>query len=274
MNLTNFHSHCDYCDGRAPMEEFIRKAIESGFTSYGISSHAPLPFRTKWNMDMENLGNYLADINRMRSRYRDRLEIYSGLEIDYYNEEVNPANEFFSDLELDYRIGSIHFVRECMETDSGAEVFRENLHKYYDGDLDCLCTDYFDASMKMVDSGGFDILGHCDKLAMNAEKYSPGYSQKENFKTKVRELLDLSAERGIMVEVNTKKYSAIRRFFPDAEYFRFMKDQGVRIVVNSDSHRPELINDGRKEALEILKRSGFRTVSELHGGEWIDVPIY
>ncbi len=43
-NLTNYHSHCLYCDGRANMEDFIRFAISEGFTSYGISSHAPLPF--------------------------------------------------------------------------------------------------------------------------------------------------------------------------------------------------------------------------------------
>ena len=26
-NLTNYHSHCLYCDGRAIMEDFIRFAI-------------------------------------------------------------------------------------------------------------------------------------------------------------------------------------------------------------------------------------------------------
>ena len=50
-NLTNYHSHCLYCDGRANMEDFIRFAISEGFTSYGISSHAPLPFSTAWTMN-------------------------------------------------------------------------------------------------------------------------------------------------------------------------------------------------------------------------------
>ena len=43
-NLTNYHSHSLYCDGRAGMEDFVRFAISEGFTSYGFSSHAPLPF--------------------------------------------------------------------------------------------------------------------------------------------------------------------------------------------------------------------------------------
>ena len=26
-NLTNYHSHCSLCDGRAPMEDFVREAV-------------------------------------------------------------------------------------------------------------------------------------------------------------------------------------------------------------------------------------------------------
>ena len=43
-NLTNYHSHSLYCDGRAGMEDFVRFAISEGFTSYGFSSHAPSAF--------------------------------------------------------------------------------------------------------------------------------------------------------------------------------------------------------------------------------------
>ena len=56
MNLTNYHSHTLYCDGRAGMEDFIRFAISRGFTSYGISSHAPLPFPTSLDDGMGSYG--------------------------------------------------------------------------------------------------------------------------------------------------------------------------------------------------------------------------
>ncbi|KAA6305198.1 Histidinol-phosphatase, partial [termite gut metagenome] len=59
VNLTNYHSHCAFCDGRAPLEEFIKAAIAQGFTSYGVSSHAPLPFSTHWTMDKEKVPDYL-----------------------------------------------------------------------------------------------------------------------------------------------------------------------------------------------------------------------
>ena len=34
--LYNFHSHTQFCDGRAAMHDFVVAAIEQGFTDYGF----------------------------------------------------------------------------------------------------------------------------------------------------------------------------------------------------------------------------------------------
>ena len=122
MNLTNYHSHCSFCDGKAPMEDFVKSAIAAGFTSYGISSHAPLPFETCWTLSQERVPDYLQEIGRLKQRYAGEIEIYAGLEIDYLNEIQNPANSYFQALPLDYRIGSVHLVytdeEEIIDTDT------------------------------------------------------------------------------------------------------------------------------------------------------------
>ena len=84
-NLTNYHSHSLYCDGRAGMEDFVRFAISEGFTSYGFSSHAPLPFSTAWAMEWDRMDDYLAEFHRMKKKYARKIELYLGLEIDYLN---------------------------------------------------------------------------------------------------------------------------------------------------------------------------------------------
>lgn len=106
MNLTNFHSHCNFCDGKAPMEDFVKSAIVAGFTAYGISSHAPLPFDTRWTMRRDRVDDYLEEIRALKEKYRDKIELYAGMEIDYLQEEWNPAIAYFQHLPLDYRIGS------------------------------------------------------------------------------------------------------------------------------------------------------------------------
>ena len=109
-NLTNYHSHCLYCDGRANMEDFIRFAISEGFSSYGISSHAPLPFSTAWTMEWDRMDDYLSEFSRLKEKYADKIELAIGLEIDYLNEESHPAIPRFQELPLDYRIGSVHML--------------------------------------------------------------------------------------------------------------------------------------------------------------------
>ena len=61
MNLTNYHGHTLYCDGRASMDDFLRFAVAEHFSSFGFSSHAPLPFSTAWTMEWDRMEDYLAE---------------------------------------------------------------------------------------------------------------------------------------------------------------------------------------------------------------------
>lgn len=76
-----------------------------------------------------------------------------------------------------------------------------------------------------------------------------------------------------MVEVNTKNLIKKQQIFPRKEYLGLLKDMNIPVMVNSDCHYPDLVNDGRTEAFEILKEIGFRTTRELIKGNWQDVAI-
>ena len=277
MNLTNYHSHCSFCDGKAPIEDFVKSAIAAGFTSYGISSHAPLPFETCWTLSQERVPDYLQEIGRLKQRYAGEIEIYAGLEIDYLNEIQNPANSYFQALPLDYRIGSVHLVytdeEEIIDTDTDPENFRYLLEKHFRGNLQEMVTRYFVAAMRMVEAGGFDFVGHADKISYNAGICQPDLFRQGWFTDMLKEYFTLIAERGIMMEINTKAFLRKGCFFPDIRHFAFIRALGIPVLVNSDAHRPDLINAGRAEALQALKEAGFHTVRQLQGGKWIDVPI-
>ena len=74
-NLTNYHSHSLYCDGRAGMEDFVRFALSEGFTSYGFSSHAPLPFSTAWTMEWDIMDDYLSEFHRLKEKSKRLPEL-------------------------------------------------------------------------------------------------------------------------------------------------------------------------------------------------------
>ena len=266
-NRTNYHSHCSFCDGKAPMEEFIKEAIRQGFSAYGISSHAPLPLAN----------DYLDEIERMKRLYGDRIEIYAGMEIDYLDETSNPASPFFQQLPLDYRIGSVHVMRDdygtYVDIDTRPEVLVERLREHFGNDLERLVWNYFAKLMRMVEAGGFDIVGHADKLYMNAERCQPGITSTTWYKEIIHEYFGRIARKGLMVEINTKKFESTGCFSPSIEHFPLLKELNIPVVVDSDAHRPENINSGRDEALRVLKKAGFTHVMELHGGLWQQVPI-
>lgn len=276
-NLTNYHSHCNYCDGKAPLEDFILSAIEKGFSSYGISSHAPLPFPTRWTMNKEDVPAYLAEAGALKEKYASRIELYIGMEIDYLNEESNPSVSFFRELPLDYRIGSVHLLEAedgtVVDTDTTKEKFKERLDKYFGGDLKSTVLHYYRNLMRMVESGGFDIVGHADKISYNADYCEPGVLEQTWYKEIIGECFSLIAERSLMVEINTKAYKNLGVFYPNKALFPLLKEKHIPVMVNSDAHYPELINDARPEAFAALREAGIYTVMELHHGQWQEVPI-
>ena len=277
MNLTNYHSHCSFCDGRAPLEEFVKEAISQGFYSYGVSSHAPLPFPTRWTMEWEQMEAYFDEFKNLRSKYADEIELYVGLEIDYLNEESNPSVARFTELPLDYRIGSVHLLYdaagEVVDIDCSPAVFKERVDRHFNGDVLRVVRMYFDRLFRMVELGGFDILGHADKMHYNASCYHPGLLDEPWYEALMKDYFSLVASRGYLVEINTKAYDSLGTFYPNSRYWELMKEYQIKILVNSDAHYPERINAGRMEALRLLQAKGFATVAELHQGSWREVPI-
>jgi len=277
MNLTNYHSHCSFCDGRAPLEEFVKEAITQGFYSYGVSSHAPLPFPTQWTMEWEQMEAYLDEFKNLRSKYADEIELYVGLEIDYLNEESNPSVARFTELPLDYRIGSVHLLYdaagEVVDIDCSPAVFKERVDRHFNGDVLRVVRMYFDRLFRMVELGGFDILGHADKMHYNASCYHPGLLDEPWYEALMKDYFSLVASRGYLVEINTKAYDSLGTFYPNSRYWELMKEYQIKILVNSDAHYPERINAGRMEALRLLQAKGFAAVAELHQGSWREVPI-
>lgn len=281
MPLSNYHSHCTFCDGRSRPEDFIRFALAHGFRAYGFSSHSPLPFETFWNMPKDDMPDYLAEIGRLKQKYSSELEIYVGLEIDYLDATYNASIPYFRQLPLDYRIGSIHFLPISAELAEKNMVcidgsFRDYAHavnRYFDGDIRKLTERYFASLEAMIDAGGIDIVGHLDKIYMNGQKYAGFSFEAAWYQEPWRACLEKIAQKGLMVEVNTKNLLKKGEIYPREASFSWLRELGIPVMVNSDCHYPDLVNDGRAEAFALLKAAGFRSTRELVNGRWEDVGI-
>jgi len=133
--------------------------------------------------------------------------------------------------------------------------------------------DFFYHSMRMVEAGGIDIVGHLDKIYQNGHLY-PGFDfQADWYQKPLKEYLDFIAEKGLIVEINTKNYKSKRQTFPHINTFKSLLRHRIPVMVNSDCHFPDLVDDGQAETLAILKETGFKATRELVQGTWQDVAI-
>lgn len=268
----NFHSHTEFCDGRAQMEAFAREAVKQGFTHYGFSPHSPIPIESPCNMAKHNVPLYLAEVERIRRDYGDKCRFYAAMEIDYLDDSWGPAITYFRELPLDYRIGSVHFIPsqdgEFVDIDGHFEGFARKMHRYFHDDIRYVVETFYSQSRKMVLAGGFDILGHLDKIGHNASLYKPGIEEEDWYRSLVNDLIDLAIEKGLTIEINTKAYATTApagapghpagnpdgqgRLFPSKRYLSKLVGSGVTLLINSDAHVPVLIDASRSEVARML----------------------
>ena len=254
---TNLHSHTQFCDARCTMEQMLRAAIDAGFSTWGFTPHAPVNIESPCNMKKENVGDYLNEILRLRSHY-PKIKILAGMEVDFIDEMNGPASPEIVDYHLDYVIGSVHFIPnqkgEYHDIDGSPENFRKTLDKYFDGDIYFVVKKYWEQVQKMISSGGFDILGHIDKIALNASSVIPEIELKPFYETLAIETIKMAITSGKAIEINTKHWEKYSRFFPHQRYWPLILNAGIKMPVNSDTHYAEKVDSGIQAAInEILK---------------------
>jgi histidinol-phosphatase (PHP family) len=280
MPWVNFHSHSLFSDGKAAPEEYIKSAISKNFPAYGFSCHSPVPFQTNWNMDAGNLREYIGEIARIRLAYRDKIEVYCGLELDYIDGvPYLPVSEL-KKMGCDYILGSVHFIDRypdgsLFSFDGKPEIFFRAIEIIYNNDFRKAITGYFEKTRMMVDKDCPDIIGHMDKIKMhNTVKH---YFDEDApwYRRQVEETLDLIAEKGCIIEVSTRglyKHNP-PLLYPDARVIKQAYLRKIPVMINSDSHHPDDIDCFFSETALLLNQTGYKTLRVLHKGTWQDMPF-
>lgn len=257
MTLKNYHSHTEFCDARASMAEIARAAFEAGFEEWGISPHSPICCPSGANMKVADMDAFLLEANRLKREYDGRMKILTGMEIDYISPEFGPQIEYFRNLPLDYRIGSVHFVRtkdgRPVDCDGPAERFLKYLKDEYDGDLRYVAETYFSMQLEMLEAGGFDIIGHLDKIGDNGSAADPNLEDYPWYAELVEKVIAKAAEKGVTIEINTKKYPTQQRFFPNLRWWPLLKKYNARLVISTDAHYPDKVAAGYTDAIAQMQ---------------------
>lgn len=274
--LATFHTHSFFCDGIMTPEDYVLSAIAKGFAAIGFSSHAPVLFETCWTMKPDRLQEYISTVLKLKEQYRGRIQVYLGLETDFYPGSV----DYRSYPGLDYTIGSVHFIyhaagQRYMALDGTSEEFTQTRDVVFKGEVRALIEKYYHLLAEMLRQQPPSILGHLDILKKNNAGSRFFIETEDWYRKAVEEALDAAAKQQVIVEVNT---GGIARGYTDEMYpsdwiLSCMRERNIPIVLNSDAHHPELIDAYYPQAVQKLKAAGYIHQKILLNNIWQDVPL-
>jgi histidinol-phosphatase (PHP family) len=271
MQMLGYHNHNFYCDGEGNLEEYLQEAVKQGFKAFGFSSHAPFNFYNKWSISLENLNKYTSEIEIFKKKYSEKLKVYRSLEIDYAPGKIEPFDFFREKYSLDYVIGSVHYVvhprsGEMLFIDGPRDDFYGNLKKIFGGDIRYAVESYYEQTADMVKSQKPEIVGHIDKIIMNAgdlimenDEYPLWYLQL------IEGVLEEVAAAGSIVELNLRGLYKGRRntVFIDERFIPLCNEKGIKFVISTDAHKPSEISLNYDYALNLLLKQGIEPVEIL-----------
>lgn len=260
--LQNLHTHTTYCDGKNSAEEIIKRAIDLGFTALGFSGHAPMPqnIPASYAMTPEGLMAYKNEIKGLKEKYRDRLDIFLGIEFDALSQ---------CDLsDFDYTIGSVHYIRQgdsVVDFDLGVGVVRDIIKNLFGGDGMQFAKAYYQELARLPEAIKPDIVGHFDIVAKHCEKVPFFDIESKEYKDYALEALHALKDDCKLYEVNTGGIPRGCRLSPYPSKFilKEMKNLGLNVVISSDCHNISYLNSGFEDALKLLSDCGFKEVYEL-----------
>ena len=280
MAWINYHSHNEFCDGKLPIEDHVRSAIEKGMPFLGISSHAPVPFNPPWSMRLEKLGDYITEITRLKNQYSASITIFKSLEVDYIPGKIAPNSDFIRQAGLDYVIGSLHFLGEFDDgtdfaIDGPTSDFTRGFNELFHRDIKALVKRYFELSREMITGHRPDVVGHIDKIKMHNRSDMYFNEQDKWYREEILKTLETVREKNIVMEVNTRgmyKKKATEPY-PSAWVLAEAKQMNIPVLVNSDSHTPEELTREFETVTSLLIELGFSTQRILTDSGWQDVPF-
>jgi histidinol-phosphatase (PHP family) len=271
---TNYHTHTHFCDGKESLSATVERALITKLTAVGFSSHASLPFHRPWCMKANRLPAYLAEIETLKKE-NSNLQIYSGLEIDYIPETISPKDYQH---QLDYTIGSIHFVEQFpsgdeWEIDGSHAQFLDGLAQIFGGNIQAAVERYFELTRSMITESSPTIVGHLDKIKIQNQENKFFAESDSWYRKVVLKTIDAIGKSNCIVEVNTRGLyqNKSTTTYPSPWILEEVCERGIPITLSSDAHHPDDLINRFPETAHTLSRIGFKKLRILLDGRWQDV---
>jgi histidinol-phosphatase (PHP family) len=258
--LTDYHLHLrtDALNASAAehytaanVERYRAVAEERGIAELGCSEHV---YRFAQALEVWRhpfwIGYAHDDLDAYCAFVREHTDLRLGIEADF----VIGAEERMANLlearDLDYVIGSVHFLRDHAVDTEDYSVWRTGRSP------EEVWRRYFETIGEAARSGLYDVLAHPDLVKVWGEE---ARRPQGDLRAYYELAMDGIAESGIAVELST---AGLRKrageMYPAPAFLEMALQAGAPVALSSDAHRPEEVGADYEQALELLERLGVR----------------
>ncbi|MBO4882656.1 MAG: histidinol-phosphatase [Lachnospiraceae bacterium] len=245
----NLHAHTTRCGHATGTEkEFIEEALRIGMTDFGFSDHTPMPFPDGFStpgmrMDLSMMDDYADTVLALKKEYKDRINIYFGLEAEYYPALFSKLMDFLEGYPLEYLILGQHCLKNQFDGPWCGEETNDPSR----------VTEYVDQVIEGLSTGKFIYLAHPDLINYSGDDL---FYQKE-----MSRLCGYAYDKKIPLEINLLGVGESRNY-PNPLFWEIAGKTGNDVVIALDAHHVRMIDvpEAEKKAMELVDRFGLKLI--------------
>ena len=247
--IYNLHTHTERCHHAVGSDEdYIKRAIEAGIKHLGFSDHAPMIFddgyQSTYRVRLDEADGYVRDINTLREKYKDQIEISIGFEMEYYPAHFSKMLNIARNVGAEYLILGQHYIKN---------EHPDGIGSMGPTDSEELLVTYVDEVIEAMHTGAFTYVAHPDLTCFVGDKAV--------YEREIERLCLAAIKTETPLEINLL---GIRKgkHYPNDEFWKIVGRLGVPVTLGIDAHDSEDFLEPTQyiRAEEIIKRHGLNYV--------------
>lgn len=251
----------------AAIERFVETAHLRGVDEIGFTEHVYyfgqtrriwfLPYHVeRCSFDLDAYVGVILEAKRLG------LPVKLGLEVDHVGDQQDELAELIAPYPWDFLLGSVHEVLD-VAVDQAPGIW-ETLP------VEDVWRRYVASVTELAESGHVDVMSHPDLAKIYGRRPEP------EILAELHEALAAGIGRaGVAVEVSTAGLrKPVQEIYPAARLLEAFHRHGVRITTASDAHEPAFVGEDFDQALDLVGRVGYDTVSVFDRREPRQEPLF
>jgi histidinol-phosphatase (PHP family) len=255
---------CGHAKG--DLESVVQRAIEAGFTHYGLSEHVARYRKEDLFPEEQHLTPsdliktfeaYFTHARELQARYADRIELLVGFE----TERLPPADwaermhVLRERLQADYIVGSVHDVdgRVIDYKPEHTRAIAEDV-----GGVEALQVRYFDALTELVRTLRPEVVGHID-LVRKFDGYDVTFSAR--VWRHIERTLQATLDAGSVLDVNCgTQRRGMGPVYPLPAILERAREMGIGVTLGDDGHGAHDVGVGLDASMAAIAAAGYTEV--------------